>query len=159
MMSPHYLRVPRYRSRWPSWPVKRKHFQPDRTELSVDQIMSLLKYCLTTITTCFQYDGQLYKQLEGATMGSLVSPITAYLFIMFMEDFETKLWPPIPTRLGSADAMLMIPSWSSKPIRLTASLSTLTLLIQPSKFTIEKEVDNKIPVLDVLISREKNRTT
>ena len=47
--------------------------------------MSLLEYCLTT--TYFQYDGQFYQQLEGAAMGSLVSPLTAN---MFMEDFETK---------------------------------------------------------------------
>ena len=57
-----------------------------------------------------------------------------------MEDFETKRWPPIPTRLGSADAMLMTPSWSSKPIRLTASLSTLTLIIQPSNSPSRKKL-------------------
>ncbi|XP_072030199.1 uncharacterized protein [Amphiura filiformis] len=57
----------------------------ERTELNVDQIMILLKYSLTT--TYFQYDNVFYQQIEGAAMGSPVSPIVANLF---MENFEQK---------------------------------------------------------------------
>ena len=57
----------------------------ERTNLSVEQIMSLLEYSLTT--TYFQYDNVCYQQIEGAAMESPVSPIVANLF---MEDFEQK---------------------------------------------------------------------
>ena len=49
----------------------------DRCELSVNQIITLLKICLNT--TYFIYDGVFYKQKKGAAMGSPVSPIVANL--------------------------------------------------------------------------------
>ena len=121
----------------------------DRTDLSVEQIMSLLEYCLTT--TYFQYDGQFYQQLEGAAMGSPVSPITANLF---MEDFETKALAsyPNPPRFWGRyvdDTLAIIKA--DQIDRFTAHINAHHPAI---KFTIEKEVDNKIPVLDVLISRD-----
>ena len=121
----------------------------DRTDLSVDQIMILLEYCLTT--TYFHYDGQFYQQLEGAAMGSPVSPITANLF---MEDFETKALAsyPNPPRFWGRyvdDTIVIIKA--DQIDRFTAHINAHHPAI---KFTIEKEVDNKIPVLDVLISRD-----
>ena len=64
---------------------------PERTDLSVDQIVELLRFLLTT--TYFQYGGEFYNQLEGAAMGSPVSPLTANIF---MEDFERKALSSYP---------------------------------------------------------------
>ena len=121
----------------------------DRTDLSVDQVMSLLEYCLTT--TYFQYDGQFYQQLEGAAMGSPVSPITANLF---MEDFETKALAsyPNPPRFWGRyidDTLVII-----KSDQIDSFTTHINSQYPAIKFTIEKEVDNKIPVLDVLIVRD-----
>ena len=58
---------------------------PDRTKLSVAQVVDLLNLCLTT--TYFVYAGCFYAQREGAAMGSPVSPVVANLF---MEHFEQK---------------------------------------------------------------------
>ena len=70
--------------------VIEKRLQNDVTlnkhcELSIEQIMTLLSFCLNT--TYFIYDGVYYKQKHRASMGSSVSPVVANLY---MEDFEEK---------------------------------------------------------------------
>ena len=72
---------------------------PERTDLSVDQIVELIRFLLTT--TYSQYGGEFYIQSEGAAMGSPASPLTANIF---MEDFERKAllsYPKPPAVLGS----------------------------------------------------------
>ena len=56
-----------------------------RTSMSVEQIISLLEFCLKA--TYFQFQGRFFEQLQGAAMGSPISPIVANLY---MEDFENK---------------------------------------------------------------------
>ena len=43
--------------------------------------------------TCFVFQGQYYEQIEGAAMGSPLSPIVANIF---MEYFETKALETTP---------------------------------------------------------------
>ena len=57
----------------------------ERTVLLVKDIILLLGFCLHN--THFSFQGQLYEQVEGAAMGSPVSPIVANLC---MEYFEQK---------------------------------------------------------------------
>ena len=56
-----------------------------RTSMSIQHIISLIEYCLKS--TYFVFRGQYYEQLEGAAMGSPLSPIIANLY---MEEFEIK---------------------------------------------------------------------
>ena len=56
-----------------------------RTAMKVEQIISPLEFCIRT--TYFQFQGRFFEQLQGAGLGSPISPIVANLF---MEDFETK---------------------------------------------------------------------
>ena len=58
----------------------------DRTNLTVDDIVTLLKFVLGT--TYFRFGGQFYQQKFGVAMGSPVSPIVVDLF---MEDLEEKI--------------------------------------------------------------------
>ena len=53
--------------------------------MKVEQIISLLEFCLKT--TYFQFQGRFFEQLQGTAVGSPISPIVAHLY---MEDFETK---------------------------------------------------------------------
>ena len=46
-----------------------------RTTMSVNNITCLLEFCLKS--TYFTYQGQHFEQLEGAAMGSPISPIVA----------------------------------------------------------------------------------
>ena len=57
----------------------------DRTVLLVQNIIELLGFCLHN--TYFSFQNKFYEQIEGAAVGSPVSPIVTNLF---MEDFERK---------------------------------------------------------------------
>ena len=57
----------------------------DRTVLSVQDIIEILGFCWHNTYLSFQ--NKFYEQVEGAAMGSLVSPIVANLY---MEHFERK---------------------------------------------------------------------
>ena len=56
-----------------------------RTSMSIPNVMDLLEFCLRS--TYFTYRGKFYEQVEGAAMGSPISPIVANLF---MEQFEIR---------------------------------------------------------------------
>ena len=56
-----------------------------RITMQVLHIISLLGFCLKT--TYFQFQGRFFEQLQGAAMGSPISPIVTNLYV---EDFEIK---------------------------------------------------------------------
>ena len=58
---------------------------PQRTTMTVNNITCLLEFCLTS--TYFTFQKKIYEQVEGAAMGSPISPIEANLY---MEDFEMR---------------------------------------------------------------------
>jgi len=53
--------------------------------LTPAQISDLLNFVLRS--TCFQYNGPIYKQQEGAAMGS---PVSAVIDNLYMESFEEQ---------------------------------------------------------------------
>ena len=68
-----------------------------RTNMTAEQVRDLLGLCLKT--TYFQFNGKIYAQVEGAAMGSPVSPIVANLFMEWFEEkainsftYEIRLW-------------------------------------------------------------------
>ena len=56
-----------------------------RSTMSTKHIMDLLEFCLRS--TYFTHRGKFYEQVEGAAMGSPISPIMANLY---MENFEMR---------------------------------------------------------------------
>ena len=56
-----------------------------RTSMSIPQITSLLEFCLSH--TYFLFQGKYYEQVQGAVMGSPISPLIANIF---MEEFEVQ---------------------------------------------------------------------
>ena len=56
-----------------------------RTSMSVNHIISPMEFCLKN--TYFVFQGRYYEELEGAAMGSPISPIVDTLY---MEDFKVK---------------------------------------------------------------------
>ena len=64
---------------------------PQRTSMSIQQITSLLEFCLSH--TYFLFQGKYYEQVQGATMGSPISPLIANIF---MEEFEVKALSSFP---------------------------------------------------------------
>ena len=113
-----------------------------RTNLSMDQIVELLRFLLTT--TYFQYGGEFYNQLEGAAMGSPISPLTAYIF---MEDFEHKALSSYPNPLqfwDRYDTMVII-----KRCEIENFTSHINSLHPTIKLTTQREVNCQL--LDVRV--------
>ena len=59
--------------------LEKDHTLKERTVLAVSDIILLLEFCLNN--TYFSFQGQFYEQVEGAAMGSPVSPIVANLYM------------------------------------------------------------------------------
>ena len=62
-----------------------------RTNMTIKHIIKLLEFCLRS--TYFVFQWQHYEQVEGAAMGSPLSPIVANIY---MEHFETKALETAP---------------------------------------------------------------
>ena len=71
-----------------------------RTSMTVSNITCLLEFCLKS--TYFTFQGKHYEQLEGAAMGSPISPIVANLY---MENFEVEAINTAPHPLISGRDM------------------------------------------------------
>ena len=79
-----------------------------RTTMSTKHIMDLLEFCLRS--TYFTYRGKFYEQVEGAAMGSPMSPIVANLY---MESFEMRglQSSPNPTSVWKRFVDTPLSSW------------------------------------------------
>ena len=97
-----------------------------RTVLAVSDIILLLEFCLKN--TYFSFQDQFYEQVEGAAMGSPVSPIVANLY---MEYLEQKALSTAPHPLGSGTGLWMIPLSSTRKSINNASSNTSIVLTLP----------------------------
>ena len=80
--------------------------------MEVGDIILLLEFCLKN--TYFSFQGQFYEQVEGAAMGSPVSPIVANLYMEYLEQIALSTAPHPPS---SGTGMSMTPLLSTrKPI-------------------------------------------
>ena len=91
----------------------------ERTVMDVEDIILLLEFCLKN--TYFSFQGQFYEQVEGAAMGSPVSPIVANLY---MEYLEQKALSTAPHPPSSGAGMWMIPLSSTRRPTNKASFNT-----------------------------------
>jgi hypothetical protein len=129
----------------------------ERTLLTVDDIIELLRFILTT--TYFSFRDKIYKQKFGAAMGSPVSPVVANLYMEFLEqqaiatapmECKPRLWKRY------VDDILEIIQ-ADQVDNLTTHLNQ-TDPTDSIKFTYEKEHEGTIPFLDTLIVRKPDGT-
>ena len=119
-----------------------------RTSMTIKQIISLLEFCLNT--TSFVFQGQYYKQVEGAAMGSPLSPIVANIF---MENFEkealkTAPHPPSLWKRFVNDTFVILESQHKDEF-----FHHINSLDNNIKFTAENtRADGSIPFLDTLVT-------
>ena len=83
----------------PAIKIIQQHLEDDqelqqRTSMSVQHIIWLLEFCLEN--TYFIFQGMLYKQTEGAAMGSPISPIIANLYMEALEKQAISTAPHPP---------------------------------------------------------------
>ena len=119
----------------------------DRTLLSVDDILDLLRYVLTT--SYFLFCGKIYKQRFVAAMGSPVSPVIAILYMEFLEQQAITTAPiscrPRLRKRYVDDILEIIQAVQVKNLTDHLNKSDPTGNI---KFTYEQEKYGTIPFLD-----------
>ena len=71
--------------------LEKDHTLKERTVLAVNDIILLLEFCLKN--TYFSFQDQFYEQVEGAAMGSSVSPIVANLYMEYLEQKAVSTAP------------------------------------------------------------------
>ena len=119
-----------------------------RTSMTVNNITCLLEFCLNS--TYFTFQEKFYEQVEGAGMGSPISPIVANLY---MEDFEmrainTSPQPPLMWKRFVDDTCVII-----KAAQKQSFLDHINSIDQNIQFTAEEpRPDGSIPFLDILIT-------
>ena len=119
-----------------------------RTSLSIDNITSLLEFCITS--TYFSFQGKFYEQVEGAAMGSPLSPIVANLY---MENFEVEAirsvpHPPQLWKRFVDDTFTILQSSKREGF-----LEYLNPIDQHIQFTVENQrEDGAMPFLDILVT-------
>ena len=100
----------------------------DRTVIGVHDIILLLKFCLKN--TYFSLQGHFFELVEGAAMGSLVSPRVANLYMEYLEQ-KALSTAPHPPRF-----------WC--------------MFVDAIKFTVENnKEDGSIPFLDTIVKPEE----
>jgi hypothetical protein len=114
------------------------------TKLNTDEIMELLNICISS--TYFKFNDQFYKQLEGAAMGSPISPIFAELFLQKLENDLIKNNRNIIVWRRYVDDVFCI----IRKRKIQEVLSQINKYHASIKFTVEEEQDGKLPFLDIM---------
>ena len=120
--------------------------------MSIPQITSLLEFCLTHTYVLFQ--GKYYEQVQGAAMGSPISPLIANIF---MEEFEVKALSSIPHPslwLRFVDDTFVI-NREEHSQDLLHHINSQDPHIQ---FTVEPTQQGSLPFLDILVTIEPDNT-
>ena len=125
-----------------------------RTSMTVGHITSLLEYCLKS--TDFVFQGKYYEQLEGAAMGSPLSPIIANIY---MEEFETKALSIAPNPLTLwkrfVDDTFVVIKTSHKE-EFFKHINSIEDSIQCS--AEDTQADGSLPFLDALVTPKTDGT-
>ena len=121
----------------------------ERTCISINNLMEMLTFCVET--TYFEMGSDIYWQVDGLAMGSPLSPVLANIYMEHFEEMALGSTPVKPSMWLRYidDTFILWPHQEDVKILMNHVNS-----IRPSiQFTIEKEQDNKLSFLDVLITR------
>ncbi|KFD54650.1 hypothetical protein M513_04350 [Trichuris suis] len=126
-----------------------------RTKLNPFHILKLVSFCMKE-GNYFRFQDSFFSQQDGAPMGSPLSPVLAEVF---MEHLEEKAF----TSISTSDAPIFFKRYVDDIFAITTVGKEETFLehlnsLYPTKIklTMEKEVDNKLPFLDVLVIKQGN---
>jgi hypothetical protein len=126
--------------------LRRDQTLSDRCPLTVEQLLMLLEFCLST--TYFLYNGDMYQQTHGAAMGSPVSPLVANVY---MEDFEARALSSSPSPPSMWLRYVDDTFVQLKEDEFDSFTQHINGIDPNIKFTSEKEEEGKLAFLDVLI--------
>ena len=114
--------------------------------LQKDQLVKSLQ--IATTNQFFQFDGQLYEQMDGVAMGSPLGPLMANVFMCHLEEklAGDGLMPHLYRRYVD-DTLARMPNTNAA----TMFLTTLNGLHPSLSFTMELPVDDRIPFIGIEI--------
>ena len=122
-------------------------FERNSVGLKKNEVMNLLKLVLENCISSFQ--GNFFKQLCGATMGSPCSPVVANIYMEYFKDLVLgpELPIPIKERKRHVDEVFsIIPKGKHDTM-----LNYLNSIDPHIKFTVEQpNMEEAIPFLDTL---------
>ena len=127
---------------------------PQRTFMSISQIIILLEFCLKNIYFLFQ--GGIFKQVHGVTMGSSISPLIVNLFL---EEVKVKAISSVPHSshlwLRYVDDTFVIQQ-AEQCYQIHQHINYLDPYIHYT--TTDPKEECSIPFLDTLFSQGPNTT-
>ena len=104
----------------------------------------------------FNFKGKIYKQIDGVAMGSPLGPTFANAFLCFHEQIClnecTDEFKPVHYGRYLDDIFVLFRS----PVHLEKFQNYLNSKHRNIRLTCEKEHNNSMPLLDVLITRNSN---
>ncbi|BHF77325.1 hypothetical protein SprV_0602042900 [Sparganum proliferum] len=133
--------------------LREKYDETDQ-QLKRAHIIELLELCLKTF---FTFNGQVYEQKKGTPMDS---PLSGLIAEAVLQRFEQQVFSSYPPKFWARyvdDTFVVI-----KRSEVKAFKALLNSIFPDIQFTMEKEVNNQLPFLDVQITRltdGKIRTT
>jgi predicted GIY-YIG superfamily endonuclease len=121
----------------------------------LDSFCNIIEGCLDC--NYFSYEGTLYKQTEGLAMGSPLSPLVANFFMEDLEEEAIKTATLKPKYWGRyVDDVICV--WPHGEEELEIFFDHLNKINQKIKFTMEKEINKKLPYLDLLLENKLDGT-
>ncbi|XP_068756578.1 uncharacterized protein [Montipora capricornis] len=124
---------------------------PERTALSVTDVIKLLDFCLST--TNFQYGHEHYQQIHGTAMGS---PVSAVMANMVMEDLEERALTTLTNQPLFWKRFVDDVSTTTKFDSTQTFLEHLNSIEPCIKFTVERESEGKIAFLDTMVHHQED---
>ncbi|BHF62572.1 hypothetical protein SprV_0200555400 [Sparganum proliferum] len=113
--------------------------------LKIQHLMQLFAFCQRTF---FTFDGRTYEQIKGTPMGSPISSLVAELVLQELEEVAFSHYKPAFWRRYVDDTFVII-----EKDKLPGFQDLLNSIFSDIQFTREDEVDEKLPFLDVLVTR------
>ena len=120
----------------------------ERNNVAPEAVLEMLKVCLST--TGFQFDNKHYELSDGLPMGSPASPAIANIFMSQLEEDALKSFDGAPNVWHRyVDDVFSIVKKSLVEKLLVHLNSQHESII----FTLEKEEDGKLPLMDLMLHR------
>ena len=125
---------------------------PKRTSMNTRHIIRLLEFCLRS--TYFVFQGQHFEQVEGAAMGSPLSPIVANIYMQHFEAraLETQTHNPCLWKSFVDDTFVILETSYKEEF-----FQHLNGIEEKIQFTAENtRADGSLPFLDTLVTVEED---
>ena len=117
--------------------------------INLDDFIELIRLCVCEAK--FSFENEFFEQKFGLAMGNCLSPVCSNLYMEFFEKYLLRtILPDDVIWYRYVDDVLCL--WP-EDLDLDHFLCQLNNLVPSIEFSIEEEIDFKIPFLDVLIER------